>query len=41
MLHNLFVMLNFINELNIYKLWNQKNNDDKNDENASHEYEDR
>ena len=23
----------------MYKLWNQKNDDDKNDENALHEYE--
>ena len=38
MLYNLTVIFNLINKLNIHNLWDQKNNNDKNDKSASHKY---
>ena len=40
-LYNLIVILNSTNKLNMYKLWNQKDDDDENNENVSYRYKKR
>ena len=41
LLYNLVVILNFINKLNMYKIWDQDDNDNHDDKNISQKYEDK